>query len=156
MKNSRNSPPTFQVSSAAKHFRILARNTEMQLLMTDLIRMTHNSFARSDPFQSDETRATTEDDDVYHFISFAVINDTLLEPVMSTGRVGSQFWDVSDSIDRSCWRFVTRPISDRSGYSEIVTRPIFRLVGLRPQPDPTGLRSGLNIIKSDSTDLNSI
>jgi len=51
----------------------------MQLLMTDLIRMTHNSFARSDPFQSDETRAATEDDDVYHFISFAVVNDTLLE-----------------------------------------------------------------------------
>jgi ubiquitin carboxyl-terminal hydrolase L5 len=41
--------------------------------------MTHNSFARSDPFQSDETRAATDDDEVYHFISFAVINDALLE-----------------------------------------------------------------------------
>jgi len=47
--------------------------------MKDLIRTTHNSFARSDPFQSDETRVATEDDEVYHFISFAVINDTLLE-----------------------------------------------------------------------------
>jgi ubiquitin carboxyl-terminal hydrolase L5 len=46
----------------------------------DLIRGTHNSFARSDPFQSDQTRvATDEDDDVYHFISFAVIENTLLE-----------------------------------------------------------------------------
>jgi ubiquitin carboxyl-terminal hydrolase L5 len=48
-------------------------------LTADLIRGTHNSFARSDPFQSDETRVATEDDDVYHFISFSVINDTLLE-----------------------------------------------------------------------------
>jgi len=46
---------------------------------SDLIRGTHNSFARSDPFQSDESRVATEDDDVYHFISFSVINDTLLE-----------------------------------------------------------------------------
>jgi len=48
-------------------------------LTIDLIRGTHNSFARSDPFQSDETRAATEDDDVYHFISFATINNQLLE-----------------------------------------------------------------------------
>jgi len=48
-------------------------------LRVDLIRSTHNSFARSDPFQSDETRVATEDDDVYHFISFAVIKDALLE-----------------------------------------------------------------------------
>ena len=49
------------------------------VIYLDLIRATHNSFARSDPFQSDETRAATEDDEVYHFISFAVINDALLE-----------------------------------------------------------------------------
>lgn len=51
----------------------------MSILTVDLIRATHNSFARSDPFQSDETRAATEDDDVYHFISFATIKDTLVE-----------------------------------------------------------------------------
>lgn len=49
------------------------------LITVDLIRGTHNSFARSDPFQSDETRAATDDDDVFHFISFAVINGSLLE-----------------------------------------------------------------------------
>jgi ubiquitin carboxyl-terminal hydrolase L5 len=48
-------------------------------LRLELIRSTHNSFARSDPFQSDESRVATADDDVYHFISFAVINDMLLE-----------------------------------------------------------------------------
>jgi ubiquitin carboxyl-terminal hydrolase L5 len=47
--------------------------------MVDLIRGTHNSFARSDPFQSDETRVATDDDDLYHFVSFANIQDTLLE-----------------------------------------------------------------------------
>ena len=51
----------------------------MSVVDVDLIRATHNSFARSDPFQSDETRAATDDDEVYHFVSFAVINDTLLE-----------------------------------------------------------------------------
>lgn len=46
---------------------------------SDLIRDTHNSFARSSPFISDESRVATEDDDVYHFIAYTSINDTLYE-----------------------------------------------------------------------------
>ena len=46
---------------------------------SDLIRDVHNSFARSSPFISDETRLATEDDDVYHFIAYTSINSTLYE-----------------------------------------------------------------------------
>jgi len=72
---------------------------------------------------------------------------------MSVGQAGSRFWDVSDSTSRSCRHVVTRLISDGSSYSEVVTRPIFRSVGLRHRPDLTGSGSGLNIIKPGSTDL---
>ncbi len=46
---------------------------------SDEIRSVHNSFARSSPFVSDETRMATEDDDLYHFIAYTSINDTLYE-----------------------------------------------------------------------------
>ena len=46
---------------------------------SDLIRDVHNSFAKSSPFVSDETRLATDDDDVYHFIAYTSINDTLYE-----------------------------------------------------------------------------
>lgn len=46
---------------------------------SDLIRDVHNSFVKSSPFVSDETRLATDDDDVYHFIAYTSINDTLYE-----------------------------------------------------------------------------
>ncbi|KAF2757152.1 cysteine proteinase [Pseudovirgaria hyperparasitica] len=46
---------------------------------SELIRTVHNSFARSSPFIDETQRTANEDDDVYHFIAYTCVNNTLYE-----------------------------------------------------------------------------
>ncbi|EPZ34815.1 ubiquitin carboxyl-terminal hydrolase isozyme L5-like protein [Rozella allomycis CSF55] len=46
---------------------------------SDHIRDVHNSFARANPFFSDNVKTATEDDDVFHFTAFIPFNGNLIE-----------------------------------------------------------------------------
>lgn len=43
------------------------------------VKNAHNSFARQDPFEVEITRGATEDDDVFHFVSYLPFKGQLYE-----------------------------------------------------------------------------
>ena len=56
-----------------------SKDKGMSIGNSEIIRETHNSFSRQDPFVMEEDRAAKEDDDVFHFIGYVPYKNQLYE-----------------------------------------------------------------------------
>lgn len=73
------------------------------------IRRAHNSFARQDPFVSEEKEATGDDDEVYHFVAYVPVAGTVYE-LDGLRRGPIKVGDVSPGSD---WMQVVQPELER-------------------------------------------
>ncbi|TPX39252.1 hypothetical protein SeMB42_g06390 [Synchytrium endobioticum] len=75
---------------------------------SDQIRTIHNSFAKSDPFISDQTKDPEEEEDAFHFISYLPINGALYElDGLRSGPI------LHGQCDEKAWIKTVKPIIER-------------------------------------------